>query len=65
LKIFMFFNCRLGSASDLEDLGIIDRNQRNMLKDLFISNSRADEELQSILDQYEKTGDTVHLACNV
>jgi len=56
---------RLRSASDLEDLGIIDRNQRNMLKDLFISNSRADEELQSILDQYEKTGDTVHLACNV
>mmetsp|Transcript_25171 Transcript_25171/g.36061 ORF Transcript_25171/g.36061 Transcript_25171/m.36061 type:complete len:108 (+) Transcript_25171:749-1072(+) len=29
-----------------------------MLKDLIISNSRADEELQSILDQYEKTGDT-------
>lgn len=49
---------RLRSASDLEDLGIIDRNQRNMLKDLIISNSRADEELQIVLDQYEKTGDT-------
>ena len=49
---------RLRSASDLVDLGIIDRNQRNMLKDLIISNSRADEELQIVLDQYEKTGDT-------
>lgn len=48
---------RLRSASDLEDRGIIDRSQRNLLKDLIISNAQ-DAELQAVLDHYETTGDT-------
>eukprot|EP00547_Thalassionema_nitzschioides_P004061 CAMPEP_0194209038 /NCGR_PEP_ID=MMETSP0156-20130528/7304_1 /TAXON_ID=33649 /ORGANISM="Thalassionema nitzschioides, Strain L26-B" /LENGTH=546 /DNA_ID=CAMNT_0038936123 /DNA_START=217 /DNA_END=1854 /DNA_ORIENTATION=+ len=42
---------RLRSASDLEDKGIIDRNQKGVLKDLIIS---GDEALQEALDKYEK-----------
>ena len=41
----------------MEDKGIIDRNQKAILKDLIIS---GDEELQSALDKYEK-GDTATL----
>ena len=39
------------SASDLEEKGLIDRQQKNILKDLIIC---GDEELQQALDQYEK-----------
>jgi hypothetical protein len=42
---------RLRSASDLEDKGIIDRNQKGILKDLIIC---GDEQLQEALDKYEK-----------
>jgi hypothetical protein len=48
---------RLRSASDLEDRGIIDRNQRNLLKDIIISDTQ-DVDLQKALDQYEVSGDT-------
>jgi len=41
----------------LEDKGLIDRNQKQILKDLIIS---GDEELQAALDKYEK-GDTAAL----
>ena len=41
----------------MEDKGIIDRNQKAILKDLIIS---GDEELQAALDKYEK-GDTFAL----
>ena len=41
----------------MEDKGIIDRNQKQILKDLIIS---GDEELQAALDKYEK-GDTTAL----
>lgn len=42
---------RLRSASELEDKGIIDRNQKGVLKDLIIS---GDEALQEALEKYEK-----------
>lgn len=42
---------RLRSASDLEENGIIDRQQKGVLKDLIIA---GDEALQSALDKYEK-----------
>ena len=41
---------RLRSASDLEEKGLIDRQQKGILKDLIIC---GDEELQHALDQYE------------
>jgi len=53
---------RLRSASDLEDRGVIDRNERNLLKDLIISNPK-DVELQNALDKYETNGDTSGLEC--
>lgn len=42
---------RLRSASDLEDKGIINRNEKGVLKDLIIS---GDEALQEALEKYEK-----------
>ncbi len=45
---------RLRSMSDLEDKGIIDSNQKGMLKDLIIS---GDNELTQAVEKYEK-GDT-------
>ncbi|CAB9498842.1 CCT motif [Seminavis robusta] len=48
---------RLRSASDLEEKGLIDRNQKGILKDLIIC---GDEELQKALDKYE-TGDPAEL----
>lgn len=48
---------RLRSASDLEDKGLIDRQQKAILKDLIIS---GDEDMQAALDQYEQ-GNTVAL----
>ena len=41
---------RLRSASDLEEKGLIDRQQKGILKDLIIC---GDEDLQQALDQYE------------
>lgn len=41
---------RLRSASDLEEKGLIDKNQKGILKDLIIC---GDEELQQALDQYD------------
>lgn len=41
---------RLRSASDLEEKGLIDRNQKSILKDLIIC---GDEDLQYALDLYE------------
>ena len=48
---------RLRSASELEDKGIIDRQQKAILKDLIISGN---EDLQAALDEYEK-GNTAQL----
>jgi hypothetical protein len=48
---------RLRSASDLEDMGIINRNEKGVLKDLIIS---GDEALQEALEKYEK-GDKTQL----
>eukprot|EP00591_Stephanopyxis_turris_P006907 CAMPEP_0195520780 /NCGR_PEP_ID=MMETSP0794_2-20130614/17537_1 /TAXON_ID=515487 /ORGANISM="Stephanopyxis turris, Strain CCMP 815" /LENGTH=774 /DNA_ID=CAMNT_0040650203 /DNA_START=380 /DNA_END=2704 /DNA_ORIENTATION=- len=45
---------RLRSASDLEDRGIIDRQQRGILKDLIITSNKDDYDLQAALDQYEE-----------
>jgi CCT motif len=42
---------RLRSASDLEDKGLITRNEKGILKDLIIS---GDEALQEALEKYEK-----------
>lgn len=42
---------RLRSASDLEEKGVIDRQQKGILKDLIIC---GDEDLQQALDQYEQ-----------
>lgn len=53
---FPIFSCtqsvsgRLRSASDLEEKGLIDRQQKGILKDLIIC---GDEDLQQALDQYE------------
>ena len=43
--------------SDLEEKGIIDRNQKGALKDLIIA---GDDALQKALDKYEQ-GDASHL----
>jgi hypothetical protein len=43
--------------SDLEDRGIIDKQQKGLLKDLIISGGGDNNELQKALDAYEK-GDT-------
>lgn len=48
---------RLRSASELEDRGIIDSNEKTVLKDLIIS---GDERLQTALDRFE-SGDTSEL----
>jgi len=48
---------RLRSMSDLEEKGIIDRNQKGALKDLIIA---GDDALQKALDKYEQ-GDASHL----
>mmetsp|Transcript_6968 Transcript_6968/g.9264 ORF Transcript_6968/g.9264 Transcript_6968/m.9264 type:complete len:973 (+) Transcript_6968:198-3116(+) len=48
---------RLRSASDLEDMGLIDREQKGIVKDLIIS---GDDALQMALDRYEM-GDTSEL----
>jgi len=42
---------RLRTASDLEDMGMIDRHQKGMIKDLIIS---GDMKFQSIMDKYER-----------
>ena len=47
---------RLRSASDLEEKGVIDRQQKGILKDLIIC---GDEDLQQALDQYEKGNPSV------
>jgi hypothetical protein len=49
---------RLRTASDLEEIGYIDKHQKGVLKDLIIS---GDQQLQIALDKYEK-GDTDELA---
>ena len=41
---------RLRAASDLEEIGWIDKNQKGVIKDLIIS---GDETLRSALDKYE------------
>lgn len=51
---------RLRSMSDLEDRGIIDKQQKGLLKDLINSGKGANNELQKALDAYEK-GDTTAL----
>jgi hypothetical protein len=48
---------RIRSMSDLEDRGIIDKQQKGLLKDLIISGKGDNNELQKALDAYEK-GDT-------
>lgn len=48
---------RLRAASDLEDLGWIDKSQKGLIKDLIIS---GDLTLQSALDKYE-CGDSSEL----
>jgi hypothetical protein len=42
---------RLRTASDLEELGYIDRTQKGMIKDLIIS---GDTQLQMLMDKYEQ-----------
>jgi hypothetical protein len=42
------------AASDLEEIGLIDKNQKGIIKDLIIS---GDHTLQAALDKFEK-GDT-------
>jgi len=51
LEIFQSVSGRLRSASDLEENGVIDRQQKGVLKDLIIA---GDEALQAALDKYEK-----------
>jgi hypothetical protein len=51
---------RLRSMSDLEDRGIIDKQQKGLLKDLINSGKGVNHELQKALDAYEK-GDTTAL----
>jgi hypothetical protein len=41
----------LRTASDLEELGFIDKKQKGLIKDLIIS---GDKTLESLLDKYEK-----------
>jgi hypothetical protein len=45
------------AASDLEEIGMIDKNQKGLIKDLIIS---GDHTLQAALDKYEK-GDACDL----
>ena len=48
---------RLRAASELEDMGLIDKSQKGVIKDLIIS---GDKTLQSALEKYEH-GDSAEL----
>ena len=57
-QLFAFINCR--TASDLEEIGMIDKYQKGYIKDLIIS---GDSTFQAILEKYEK-GDKKELEGN-
>jgi hypothetical protein len=46
-----FCCCSIRTASDLEELGFIDKKQKGLIKDLIIS---GDTTLQALLDKYER-----------
>lgn len=59
LLIILIIICR--TASDLEEIGMIDKYQKGYIKDLIIS---GDSTFQAILEKYEK-GDKKELEGNI